>query len=60
MCERPHDQDSIVYPIVYLYCHHVELMLKDIFRLGADLLNASISEGRKSTWVGTILRSCGT
>lgn len=43
MCEQPVDQDSIVYPIVYLYRHHVELMLKDIFRLTADLLEISVS-----------------
>ncbi|MGY5780308.1 hypothetical protein [Rhizobium sp. LEGMi135b] len=43
MCEQPVDQDSVVYPIVYLYRHHVELMLKDIFRLAADLLEISIS-----------------
>ncbi|USJ28606.1 hypothetical protein [Ensifer adhaerens] len=42
-CERPHHQDSVVYPIVYLYRHHVELMLKDIFRLAANLLDAPIS-----------------
>lgn len=43
MCEQPVNQDSIVYPIVYLYRHHVELMLKDIFRLAADLLEESIT-----------------
>jgi hypothetical protein len=43
MCEQPVDQDSVVYPIVYLYRHHIELMLKDIFRLATDLLEISIS-----------------
>ncbi|CDZ68320.1 Hypothetical protein NGAL_HAMBI2605_66110 [Neorhizobium galegae bv. orientalis] len=47
MCEQPIDQDSVVYPIVYLYRHHVELMLKDIFRLVADLLDVSISGGQE-------------
>ncbi len=47
MCERPIDQDLIVYPIVYLYRHHVELMLKDIFRLAADLLDQPISNGQE-------------
>lgn len=47
MCEQPINQDSIIYPIVYLYRHHVELMLKDIFRLAADLLEVSISGGQE-------------
>ncbi|WP_037406447.1 hypothetical protein [Shinella sp. DD12] len=47
MCERPIDQDSIVYPIVYLYRHHVELMLKDIFRLASDLCEVQISGSQK-------------
>lgn len=47
MCDRPHNQDSVVYPIVYLYRHHVELMLKDIFRLAVELLNLPISGGQE-------------
>lgn len=47
MCEQPVHQDSIVYPIVYLYRHHVELMLKDIFRLAVDLLELPISAGQE-------------
>jgi hypothetical protein len=46
MCEQPVDQDSMVYPIVYLYRHHVELVLKDIFRAASDLLNLTISGGQ--------------
>jgi hypothetical protein len=39
VCARPIDQDLMIYPIVYLYRHHVELVLKDIFRHGAALLD---------------------
>ncbi|CUX70554.1 MULTISPECIES: hypothetical protein [Agrobacterium] len=47
MCEQPIDQDSVVYPIVYLYRHHVELVLKDIFRLAADLCEVPLSGSQK-------------
>jgi len=43
MCEQPINQDLIVYPVVYLYRHHIELVLKDVFRLAANLLDVSIS-----------------
>ncbi|WJS05503.1 hypothetical protein [Roseibium aggregatum] len=47
MCEQPVNQDSLVYPIVYLYRHYVELMLKGIFRLAADLLEKPISNSQE-------------
>jgi hypothetical protein len=35
------DQDFLVYPIVYLYRHHLELSLKEIVRNGSTLLDDS-------------------
>lgn len=37
VCHQPVDQDLIVYPIAYLYRHHIELVLKEIIRLALDL-----------------------
>lgn len=42
ICEEPVDQDLMIYPIVYLYRHHIELSLKDIYRYGAGLLGRDI------------------
>jgi hypothetical protein len=43
MCKEPSNQDYLVYPIVYLYRHHIEMVLKDIFRLSVDLLEKPMS-----------------
>ncbi|MDW9570205.1 hypothetical protein GOA98_24540 [Sinorhizobium meliloti] len=47
VCETHSDQDSLVYPILYLYRHHIELVLKDIFRSAAMLLNRSIADSEE-------------
>lgn len=44
VCETHSDQDSLVYPILYLYRHHLELVLKDVFRTIARLLDHPISD----------------
>jgi hypothetical protein len=38
------DQDFLVYPIVFLYRHHVELMLKRAITLGAPLTDQELSK----------------
>ncbi len=43
VCETHADQDSLVYPILYLYRHHLELVLKDIFRTLTRLLEGQIT-----------------
>jgi len=43
VCETHSDQDSLVYPILYLYRHHLELVLKDIFRSSAQLLGRPLA-----------------
>lgn len=43
ICRQPASQDYLVYPIVYLYRHHIEMVLKDIFRLSVDLLEEPTS-----------------
>jgi hypothetical protein len=43
MCENPSDQDTVVYPILYLYRHHIEMLLKSILRLSVEFLDEPIS-----------------
>jgi hypothetical protein len=38
--ETARDQDFLVFPIVFLYRHHLELLLKNIIDSGAGLLDA--------------------
>ncbi|HVB99085.1 MAG TPA: hypothetical protein VNJ12_07110 [Candidatus Dormibacteraeota bacterium] len=45
VCETGSDQDFLVYPIVYLYRHHVELVLKAIVRVAVALLDREPTEG---------------
>lgn len=59
MCNQPIDQDTIVYPIAYLYRHHVELMLKDIFHLTIELLEVPVSSKQKNTLASTIYKNYG-
>ena len=49
VCETHSDQDSLVYPILYLYRHHLELVLKDVFRTIARLLDHPISDDEETT-----------
>ena len=42
VCETRTDQDSLVYPILYLYRHHLELVLKDIFKSLTRLLDRPV------------------
>lgn len=46
-CEHPELQDHIVYPIVFLYRHHTEMVLKGILRLSIEILQAPPTEGEK-------------
>lgn len=43
MCQKPSDQDTMVYPILYLYRHHIEILLKSIVRLSVELLDEQVS-----------------
>jgi hypothetical protein len=44
VCESGQEQDMLIYPIVYLYRHHVELVLKVIIRSASRLLDRKPSE----------------
>ena len=44
VCSQSQDQDFLVYPIIYLYRHHVELVLKRLLPLAADLTGEDLSE----------------
>jgi hypothetical protein len=46
--ESGRDQDFLVYPIIFLYRHHIELMLKRIIRRAPYLIAASLSEKVKA------------
>ena len=45
VCETASDQDYLVYPIVYLYRHHAELVLKNIIEVAAALLDRELTDG---------------
>ncbi len=44
VCSSYRDQDSLIYPIVYLYRHCTELILKDIILIANELLDKELSE----------------
>src|ERR1039457_6840457 len=45
--EHGRDQDYLVYPIIFLYRHHIELALKNLVTLVADWLDHELSEAEK-------------
>ena len=49
VCESGKDQDTLVYPIVYLYRHHAELVLKSIIECARALLNRNLTESDRKT-----------
>ncbi|MFT6168655.1 MAG: hypothetical protein ACJAR9_000767 [Celeribacter sp.] len=51
MCTEPNDQDLLVYPIAYLYRHHIEMVLKSIFHLSLEVLDEEISGRQKKKLV---------
>ncbi|MER9474358.1 hypothetical protein [Mesorhizobium sp. M0520] len=57
VCEQPVDQDNIVYPIVYLYRHHIELVLKDVVRMALDLQRKSTTPAQEKRLGGHDLLS---
>ncbi len=44
VCESHREQDILVYPIVYLYRHYVELILKEITVIASALLDKELTE----------------
>ena len=42
--EHYRNQDILIYPIIYLYRHHIELMLKRLIVVGAYILDRTTSE----------------
>lgn len=49
VCESGSDQDKLIYPIVYLYRHNTELVLKAIMKSASRLLDRTISEPESKT-----------
>jgi len=47
VCQHGRDQDFLVYPIIFLYRHHVELMLKRILRQVPYLIDGRLSEKQR-------------
>jgi len=45
--EEERDQDFLVYPIVFLYRHYVELLLKEIIKRAPYLTDRELSEAEK-------------
>ena len=44
VCEEGRGQDYLVYPIVYLYRHHIELTLKSIIGATAFVINHRLTK----------------
>ncbi len=44
VCDSGSEQDTLIYPIVYLYRHHVELVLKSIIETASALLGQELPE----------------
>ena len=49
VCDTRREQDFLIYPIVYLYRHHIELALKSLITLGNFLLDRQLSATEKRT-----------
>jgi hypothetical protein len=49
VCDTGNDQDFLIYPIVYLYRHHIELILKSIFESASGLLDRALTENDRKT-----------
>jgi hypothetical protein len=47
VCQNGRDQDFLVYPIIFLYRHHVELMLKRIIKSVPYLIDARLNDEQK-------------
>jgi hypothetical protein len=47
VCQHGRDQDFLVYPIIFLYRHHVELMLKRIIRQVPYLIDGHFTEKQR-------------
>ncbi len=59
VCEAQNGRDRLVYPIVYLYRHHIELILKSIIIIASSLLDRDMFEsphGHRLYDLWTILR----
>jgi hypothetical protein len=52
VCDTGHDQDTLIYPIVYLYRHQVELVLKAIIKTASGLLDRELTDGDRKTLGG--------
>jgi hypothetical protein len=49
VCHADSEQDLLIYPIVYLYRHHIELVLKNIFESAFGLLDCSLTQDNRKT-----------
>lgn len=49
VCEARRGQDFLVYPIVYLYRHHIELTLKSIIQVASFLTDYTLTEKDSDT-----------
>lgn len=47
VCQNGRDQDFLVYPIIFLYRHHVELMLKRIIKSVPYLIDTRLNDEQK-------------
>src|SRR5579864_2943647 len=44
VCETGEDRDLLIFPIIYLYRHHLELRFKNLIVVGAFLIDKTLTE----------------
>lgn len=49
VCESGKEQDTLVYPIVYLYRHHAELVLKSIIECASAFLDRNLTKSERDS-----------
>jgi hypothetical protein len=53
VCANGFEQDTLIYPIAYLYRHHTEMVLKNMIASAVDLLEYELSAADQKTLFGS-------
>jgi hypothetical protein len=56
--KHKHELDSLVYPIIFLYRHYLELRMKELILTGSRLPDVAVREGWRNTHDLTCLWGC--
>ena len=53
-CNQPYDNDILIFPIAFLYRHHVELALKDLVRVAEGLASNKASAAKNGHFLADL------